>query len=212
MKRLLTSLALVLVAACGMPTPTPIVDAGADAGVAKLDTADRVFTFLEGKTLTMEGANIPLAPNGYNQHVYFGTNTQCYNKTVIKVMNKNFTTTSNAGTWTGGDGGVPANGTIGMCNTAMAFGNPLNFNSMNVVIENVTGDAECFDINVDYGAFKQEGRGSISADRAKVNLELFFQNQALNHRCTNGVPGTTGVKVLMNDLTFDAVQKYAVSQ
>lgn len=197
--------------ACGtMPSTT---DSGVvDAGPPKFDTADKVFNFLEGKTLTMEGADIPLAPNGYNRNVYFGTNTQCYNKTVIKVMNKNFVTTSNIGTWSGGDGGVPANGTIGSCNTAMILGNPLTFNSMNVVVENVKGDAECFDVNVDYGAFKQEGRGSISADRTKVNMELFFQNQATNHRCADGNPGATGVKVLMNNLSFDAVQKFTVTQ
>lgn len=197
--------------ACGTMPSTP--DSGVvDAGPPKFDTADKVFNFLEGKTLTMEGADIPLAPNGFNRNVYFGTNTQCYNKTVIKVMNKNFATTSNIGTWTGGDGGVPANGTVGSCNTAMAFGNPLTFTSMNVVIENVKGDAECFDVNVDYGSFKQEGRASINADRTKVNMELYFQNQATGHRCADGAVGATGVKVNTFALTFDSVQKYAVTQ
>lgn len=212
MKKSVLAVLVSLSFACGsMPTPT--VDSGVvDAGPPKLDTAEKIFTLLEGKTLTMEGMNIPLAPNGYNRNVFFGTNTQCYNKTVIKVMARNFQTSSSAGTWTGGDGGVPTAGTIGMCNTAMPFGNPLSFNSMNVVIENVKGDAECFDVNVDYGAFKQEGRASISADRATVNMELFFQNQATGHRCADGNPGAMGVKVQMNNLTFDAVQKYAVTQ
>ena len=45
-------------------TPTP--------SVPKFDTADNIRNYLEGKTLLMEGANIPSHPSGYDENLDFG--------------------------------------------------------------------------------------------------------------------------------------------
>lgn len=203
----------LLTMACGGGTTTTT-----DAGT-KLDTPERIAAYLEGKTLTMEGANIPSSPNGFNENVNYGAASQCYKNTVIKVAGGNYTVTAALGTIRALDGGTPALNELGVCDhtTGGTFG-PTP--STIVKYDNVKGNAECFDIDVTYNAYGQEGRGSI-ADGG-VNLELFFKNQTINNRCADGNPGSGTVKrpSKLADggvgeptaFTGNAVQRYVISQ
>jgi hypothetical protein len=74
---------------CGAPPMTGGTGGGA-AQPEPLDSPAKVSAFLEGKKLTMQGADIPSHPNGFNENVYFGASTQCYHSTVIDVMAGNF--------------------------------------------------------------------------------------------------------------------------
>jgi hypothetical protein len=189
---------------------------GAGGGMAAVqrDTPAKISAFLEGKKLTMAGADLPTHPNGLNENVYFGASTQCYNNTVIDVASGNFNVTAQLGTWRSLDGGTPMAGTVGQCDRATVSG-PFSATSTAVLIQNVKGNAECFDIDVTFNSYAQEGRGSIEPDGAKVKLELYFKNGAVNNRCADGNPGATGVKqVVMGTqypFTGNAVQSYAVS-
>jgi len=181
-----------------------------------LDTPQRILTFLEGKTLTMEGANIPTHPNGFNENVNFGASTQCYQRTVIRVMASEFQVTSVPGTLNSLDGGALMTGQVGRCDRTMRGPMDNMFTSMGVTLSNVQGNATCFDVDVNYGVFRQEGRATIAADGSTITMELFFQNGAVNHRCANGAVGATGVQLVvmgnMIPFTGDAKQKYVISQ
>jgi hypothetical protein len=179
-----------------------------------LDTPAKITTYLEGKRLTMAGSDIPTHPNGFNEDVYFGASTQCYKSTVINVMAGNFNVAAELGTWRSLDGGTPMNGTPGECDHATVAG-PFSAVSTAVLIQNVTGNATCFDIEVTYNSYSQEGRGSIDQTTGKVNLELYFKNAAIDNKCANGNPGATGVKQVVMGMQYpftgNAVQSYVVS-
>lgn len=190
-----------------------VADAGQGLDGGALDTGSRVLAFLEGKLLTMAGGDIPRAPNGYDQNVYFGAVTQCYHRVTHRMTLRNFLTTATAGTWSQDGGfGLPINGTVGTCNTAMAFGTPGVFTTTLVTVANVQGDADCFDVTLVYPTYSQEGRGRISVDRSVAELELYFSPQATGHRCANGSIGDGGVRVLGTPVTLGAVQRYVISQ
>lgn len=190
MKKTLTMCALLAVGgftACGSQTMTP--DSGtADAGAPDYSTPSRISAHLEGKTMVMEGADIPTSPNGFNENIDFGASTQCYQKVAIATLAGQFTVTSDLGTLNrNGDGGI-----VGTCDRTTRS-NVASFTSTAVLIENVSNNGECFDITSTYTGFKQEGRGSISADGKTVTLELFFA--ASGHRCVDGAVGSTGVQL-----------------
>ncbi len=205
---------------CGGGTTT--TDGGTTDGGAtevKLDTPARIDAFLEGKTLTMSGANIPSHPNGFNENQNFAASSQCYKDTVIKVAGSNYTVTANLGTIRALDGGVPAAFEIGVCDhtTGGVFG-PTT--STIVSYSNVKGNAECFDVDVTYNAYGQEGRATI-VDGGVVKMELFFKSSFVNNRCADGNVGS-GVKKA-NKLADggvgeptafvgNAVQTYVISQ
>jgi hypothetical protein len=189
---------------------------GMGGGMAlQLDTPQRILNFLEGKTLTMEGMNIPTHPNGFNENVNFGANSQCYQKTVIRVMNGEFQVTSTPATINSLDGGTLMLGQLGRCDRTMRGPMDLSFSSMGVTLANVQGNATCFDVDVNYGTFRQEGRATINAAGTEIVMELFFQNGAVNHRCTNGAVGSGGVvQVVMGNMipfTGNAQQKYVIT-
>jgi hypothetical protein len=188
--------------------------AGGGMQTVQLDTVARITAYLEGKKLTMTGADIPTSPNGLNENVYFGASTQCYHSTVIDVAAGNFNVTAQLGTWRSLDGGTPMNGTVGTCDRETVAG-PFSATSTAVLIQNVKGNADCFDVDVTYNSYGQEGRGTIDQQGGKVKLELFFKNGAVNDRCADGNPGATGVKqvVMGNQYPFsgNAVQTYALS-
>lgn len=221
MKNLLFALIAVtlLTVACGAPPPVTTTDGGGGSNEVKLDTPARIDAFFEGKTLTMSGANIPSHPNGFNENQNLGAATQCYKDTVIKPAGSNFTVTANLGTVRALDGGTPALGEVGLCDktTGGVFGPTL---STIVAYSNVKGNAECFDIDVTYNAYGQEGRGAI-IDGGVLKMELFFKNQFVSNRCANGNPGT-GVKkaTKLADggvgepavFTGNAVQTYVISK
>lgn len=188
--------------------------AGGGMTAPQRDTPAKISAFLEGKKLTMAGADLPTHPNGLNENVYFGASTQCYNNTVIDVASGNFNVTAQLGTWRSLDGGTPMAGTVGQCDRATVSG-PFSATSTAVLIQNVKGNAECFDIDVTFNSYAQEGRGSIEPDGTKVKLELYFKNGAVNNRCADGNPGATGVKQVVMGTQYpfsgNAVQSYAVS-
>lgn len=190
MKKLLLTCALVAVGglvACGA-NPGPADGGTGDAGTSAPDysTSNRIFAHLEGKTMVMTGTDIPTSPNGFNENIDFGASTQCYQKVSIATLSSQFTVTSDLGTLNKmADAGI-----VGMCDRTTRA-NTVSFTSTAVLIDNVSNNGECFDITATFNGFKQEGRGSISADGKTVTLEFFFA--ATGHRCADGAVGATGV-------------------
>jgi len=178
---------------CGEDTTGPDVE---DTG-PKYNTADKVKTHLEGKTMVMEGANIPTHPNGYDEDVNYGSATQCYNKVTMQVAGGNFAVTSTLAT-------VQDSG----CDHVAA--GELSFTSTTVLVENVKEDGSCFDITVTYNGFGQEGRAQISQDGTTAKLELFFTGQATGHRCADGDVGAQTVTLGGNAFNGNAVQTYTL--
>lgn len=197
-KILFAAIAAVSVSACGSDSTT--VDP------PTLTTASAINTYLDGKTWVMTGANIPSHPNGYNQNVNFGSATQCYNKTTIAISSGVWNVTSLLGTLQN----APSAGNVGTCDNATVVGNPAAFSSTNVLVENVQGNATCFDITVTYTGFGQEGRASFSEDGKTLKMELFFAGQATGHRCANGAVGAATVTLGGGAFTGNAVQTYAL--
>jgi hypothetical protein len=175
--------------------------------VPKFDTESNIRTWLDGKKLLMEGANIPSHPNGYDEDVNYGSASQCYTKVEMTVANNNFQVTSTLGTIRN----APTVGSKGECDHAAPAGNPLNFTSTTSLIENVKADASCFDISITYTGFKQVGRGSLSADGKTLTLEIFFEGQAVGANCAAGAVGSGNISLRGAPFTGDARQVYTVS-
>ena len=190
--------ACALAAACGGTDSTSVA--------TKLDTANAINTWIEGKTLVMTGADIPTHPNGYNENVNYGSATQCYNKTTIGVLSGTWNVASKLGTLNG----APNVGTVGTCDRATIKGSDVTFSSSTVLVANVQGNATCFDVTVTYTGFSQEGRGKISADGKTVVMELFFGGKATGHRCADGAVGASTVVLSGNAFTGNAQQTYRV--
>lgn len=176
--------------------------------VPKFDTEGHIRTWLDGKKLLMEGANIPSHPNGLDEDVNYGSATQCYTKVEMVVANNNFQVTSTLGTLKN----APAVGNKGECDHATANGSPLSFTSTVSLIENVKADASCFDITITYTGFKQVGRGSLSEDGKTLTLELFFEGAASGANCAAGAVGSGNITLKSGAaFTGDARQIYTVS-
>lgn len=192
-----------LVVACGGEeiTTTPPT-----TNTAKFSTANKITAHLDGKTMTMEGNNIPSHPNGFDENANFGANSQCYQNVVMTQQAGRIHVVSNLGTVEGA-----AAGAVGTCNKDL-FSAKLEFDSTAVLIENVKDNGGCFDFNITYAGFAQEGRGSISADGNTLILELFFGGRAAGHRCADGAVGSQTVTLMGAMFTGDARQTYAISQ
>ncbi|HZI03508.1 MAG TPA: hypothetical protein VEZ71_05770, partial [Archangium sp.] len=108
-KQLLSAVMLCTlgVVGCGEEPMGPTPDTG-----PKYNTADKVRTFLEGKTLVMEGNNIPTSPNGISEDLLFDPSTQCYNKVTMQVASGNISVTSVRAVVEG----TSTQGTLGNCN------------------------------------------------------------------------------------------------
>lgn len=175
----------------------------------KLDSQSGILTYLEGKTLTMNGANIPSHPNGINEDVNAGSASQCYQSVTMSVSGGNFKVDSVPGTLEN----APNAGQTGTCNHELAK-NALTFTSTSVLMENVKPDGSCFDVTFTYPGFKQVGRGSFSADAKTVKLELFFENAATGATCEAGAVGSGTVKLIVQGqsvpFTGNAVQTYVI--
>ncbi|NTX10280.1 hypothetical protein HUA74_44275 [Myxococcus sp. CA051A] len=193
-------LSAVMVCALGLVGCGDDDDKDPPVEAPKLNSSANILAFLEGKTLLMEGANIPSHPNGFSEDVDFGASSQCYQKVTMSVAGGNFKVDS-----------VPGTITDGVCNHD-APKNPLSFTSNTVLIENVTSDGSCFDVTFTFpGGLVQEGRGGFTADQKTLKLEIFFKNQSTGSRCANGAVGAAGT-VTLNGQSFagNAVQTYAV--
>lgn len=191
-KKLLSAVMLCtlgLVGCGGDTTPPP--------ETKKYDTAAKILAHLEGKSMVMEGANIPSHPNGYSEDLNLGSATQCYAKVSMAVAGGIFNVTSDLAT--------VANGA---CDHVKA--NVQTFSTTNVLIENVQGDGECFDVLFTYTGFAQEGRGKISADGKTVTLELFFKDQAVGIKCANGAVGSGNITLNKSAFTGNAQQVYSI--
>lgn len=217
-------LALGALMACGSPSSNPDAGTGGGSGggattgggggttgggagtTLDLSTAAKINAYLEGKTMTMQGADIPSHPNGFSEDLNFGASSQCYAKVVISQLAGQFNVTSDLGTIVANADGGP----VGECDHVKA--NTASFTSTAVLIENVQGNADCFDITATYNGFKQEGRGKISADGKTVTLELFFA--ATGHRCADGAVGASTVKISVQgnlvNFTGNAQQVYRI--
>lgn len=164
----------------------------------KLDSQANILAFLDGKTLVMEGANIPSHPNGFSEDLDLGANSQCYNKVTILAGGQSVTVDSDLGTIQSGQ-----------CNRdAKRDGQP--FTTTSIAIQNVAADGSCFDVDFNFNGFAQQGRGSFSSDRKTLKLELFFSGQASGHRCADGAVGASTVKQGTAAFTGNAVQTYVV--
>lgn len=184
MKKLLFAALALTVVACGSTTSTS--DAGTD-----LSDGTKVLGFLEGKTMVMEGDDIPAYPNGYSEKMNLGSATQCYHKTTIQTLDHNFTVTSQLGTLQN----APTLYAVGTCDRTTVSTTLSPFTSTAVLIDNVQNNADCFDITATYTGFSQEGRGKISADGKTVTMELYFTGKAANHRCASGAVGSGSLAV-----------------
>lgn len=196
-KQLLSAVMLCTLglAGCGdePPAPTPV------------DPNQKVTNQLEGKTLVMQGENIPSHTNGFSENVNLEGFTQCYNKVVMTVASGNFTVISTLGTLRN----APAKNDVGTCDNAAAAVELAPLTTTSYRIENAREDLSCFDVTFNYPAgFTQEGRGSLSADGRTLKLELFVSQQAIGHRCADGEVGSSSVTFLGNPFTGNAVQTY----
>jgi hypothetical protein len=193
MKLLKLTTTLALLSGCG---GEPIYDD--DTPMQGLSTPGRITEFLDGKMLVMEGSMIPTHPNGYDQNVDFGAATQCYMKVTMTPLGGKIRVQSQLGTL--GQSGCDR----------MRLSGEASFDSTAVLIENVKGDAECFDFTITYPGFGQEGRGEIDAERSVLTLELFFKDQAVGHRCADGDVGAPTVTLNQTMFTGDAKQRYRI--
>lgn len=194
-KKLLSAVMLCALGVVGCGEEEPVTPSG-----PKLDSQSNILVFLDGKTITMEGANIPSHPNGYNEDVDFGPATQCYQKVTILTGGGNMKVDSVLGTVQNGQ-----------CNREVKRGDT-TFTSTAIAIENVAADGSCFDVTLSFpGGLVQEGRAGFSQDRKTLKMELFFKGQASGHRCAGGAVGAANTVTLNNAaFTGNAVQTYAI--
>ena len=203
-KTLLSALMLgsLSLAACGDDEPTTNPDPVEEL---ELNSSQNIQTFLEGKTMVMEGSNIPSHPNGLNEDQNWESASQCYQRVTMKLQAGKYQVTSDLGTLRD----APNKFDIGTCDHAAKL-TTLNFESTNALIENVAADGSCFDVTYTYPGFTQEGRGSFSADRKTLTLELFFGGAAAGHRCANGAVGASSVTMGGQAFTGNAKQVYVI--
>lgn len=179
------------------------------AAVNPFNTVAAVKAFFDGKTVVMEGSNIPTHPQGANENMNLGpAATQCLHKVTIKLNEApQMVVTTELGTLNG----APTVGSVGTCDRTTKLGEPFAFTTTSVVIENVAANGSCFDITANYTGFSQQGRGTISADGQSIRLELYIAGVATGHRCADGPPGSATVKISGQNFTGNAVGIFAVA-
>ncbi|MDY7226368.1 hypothetical protein [Hyalangium rubrum] len=175
--------------------------------VPKFNTSDNIRNYLEGKKMLMDGTNIPTHPNGFDENLDLGPNSQCYNKVEMVVGAGAFQVSSTAGSLKD----VNPTTKVGTCDNSQANGAPQVFTTNAVLIDKVKEDASCFDVLFTYTSFKQQGRGSLSADGKTLSLELFFEGRATGATCEAGGVGSGNIVHLGQPFTGNAVQVYTVS-
>jgi hypothetical protein len=198
-KMLISAVALCTLGLVGCGEDATIDDTKKDPPIEakKFDTSAKILAHLEGKTMVMEGANIPSHPNGYSEDVNLGSATQCYSKVAISVAGGIFNVSSDLATVSNNN-----------CDHVKA--KELKAATTNVLIENVQGDGECFDVLFTYTGYQQEGRGKVSGDGKTVTLELFFKDQAVGIRCANGAVGSGNITLNKAAFTGNAQQVYVI--
>lgn len=161
--------------------------------------------YFDGKTVVMEGDDIPAAPLGFDENVNLGSSTQCFHRiTALLTPGPAFARTSELGTLEG----APSLGSLGACDRNHASGTIITFETTSVLIENVANDGSCFDITLTFEHFAEQGRGHISADGTLLSLELYVLGQASGHSCAHGAVGSSGVLINGKPFDGDAVQRF----
>jgi len=158
-------------------------------GAPLLDTPERVYAFLRGKTIVQAGSDIPEYPNGAHESV------ACFSRVTLIFLDT-------PGTWqVTVQAGTITNNTCNKNVVSNTFG-PF---TDNYVVSGVQQNAACF--NIDVRGANQSGRGSIDSLNRTVSWEL-YQNalNPLNHRCGNGPPGAPGVTLFGASFQGNAVQ------
>lgn len=201
-RRRLAVVALLLLGAC---SGEDLYGNGVNNDAGAYSTASKIDAYLDGKMLTMSGAQIPTHPNGYDENVNFGQASQCYHSVEMAPSAGRVTVVSQLGTLMNAD----EVGDMGTCDRTR-LSNELTFVSTAFIINNVRGNGECFDFTVTYPGFAQEGRGEIAEDGSQMTLELFFKDQALGHRCADGDVGDPTVTLSQNAFTGNALQVYSI--
>ncbi|WP_257459314.1 hypothetical protein [Archangium lipolyticum] len=169
----------------------------------KYNAADKISTYLEGKTLVMTGNDIPSHPNGYSEDLDLGQGTQCYVLVTMTVAGGDYRVISDLGTLRETSPGVRK------CDRTTKSGQS-DFTTQTVLIENVREDGSCFDVTYNFGIFKQLGRGQVSQDGKTLKVELYFENQATGSRCADGDVGAPTVIFNKQPFTGNAVQTYTI--
>lgn len=204
MKKMLSSAMMLCtlgLSGCGDDPTDPPVD-----NTPKLDSQSNILAFLEGKTLVMEGDNIPSHPLSLDEDINWGSASQCFQKVTIGVGGNNFHVSSVPGTIRDSAGvGQPGS----TCDHTVAQ-NALVFDSKAVTLSNIAADGSCFEVLVDYGSFKQEGRAKFSSDTKKLSMELYFEAKATGWHCADGAVGAKTVSTSGQPFTGNAVQVYVI--
>jgi hypothetical protein len=200
-----TSFAFVGCGDGGSPSnPDAGEDGERDSGSTfDVDSASDILDYLEGKTLTMEGAAIPSHPFGFDERTNLGANTQCYQRVTLGQSGGNWAFETVHGTLND----APNVNDTGTCDHTTSS-RQLTVVSTALGFENVM--SSCFDVTITFNNFGWEGRGTFSADGRALSLELYFPNQASGHRCANGAVGSATVQVNGTPFTGNAVQAFTV--
>lgn len=170
------------------------------------NTVAAVKAFFNGKTMVMEGSNIPTHPQGADENMNLDAATQCLHKVTIKLNEgPALAITTDFGTLNG----APTKFSVGTCDRTTKT-TTLQFTTSAVLIEHVAPDGRCFDITATYLGFAQEGRAMISADGKSAKFELYVQGVATGHRCADGALGSNTVKLAGQAFTGQAVGTYVL--
>jgi hypothetical protein len=200
--------ALVLAAALGCAACSGGGARDAGAGL-DLSSASQILGQLAGNTWVMAGADLPPYPNGVNQDLDLGANSECFVSSTLTL-----------------DGGVLVNqlelglvapvpdAGITRCDHTTSTGT-MTLTSSSLRLDNVAADGTCFDLTIGYGRFGEEGRGQMSPDGQTVTLELYFSGWATRDRCQDGPVGDGGVQLIIAGklvpVLGDARQVYRVA-
>lgn len=171
----------------------------------RFDTAAKIMSYLDQKTLLETGSDLPSHPFGIVDNVNYGAATQCYNRITLSVAGGVIHNQIRLGTLLN----APSAGDQGTCDHN-TLSSEVSYSSTAFAIDHVVGNGECFDVDVTYPAFATVGRGTISADGGVLRLELFFQGQATGMRCADGPPGAPTVSQSGTPFSGDAVQVFRV--
>jgi hypothetical protein len=206
-RSMLSTIAVLSVAASACDGEDIVVNPDKINETSTFGTSSKITSYLEGKTLTMQGQQIPSHPNGYDEDINFGQATQCYHSVSMSPMAGRFHIVSQLGTLMN----APDPGTRGECDhDTMAA--ELTFDSTAALVENVRDDGACFDFTITFPGFAQEGRGSLSEDGKTLVFELFFKDQAIGHRCADGDVGSGSITLKQMPFSGDARQTYSISE
>ncbi|MEL6546408.1 MAG: hypothetical protein AAFQ82_17410 [Myxococcota bacterium] len=149
-----------------------------------------ILSFLDGKTMVMEGANVPA---GLKIPI-----TGCIDRTEIDIVSETLTVTSDVGA------------VVGDACDFTSVSTADSFVSTAVSFTNVASDGSCFDVEITYPGLAQEGRGAINADGTEFLFEVFAVNTFGGIRCSDGNPGDDTVTFGGNATPTDVLQTYVI--